>query len=52
MLVPVIRYSLFICALLFVIDHSFFFFIVRLFILFSFSSILCLFVIQKRKGQF
>jgi hypothetical protein len=53
MLVPVSRYSyLFICAVLFIINCSFILFIVRLFILFSFSSILSLFVVQKRKEQF
>ena len=47
----VIHY-LFICAFLFIINRSFILFIVQLFILFSFSSILCLFVVQKRKEQF
>ncbi len=51
MLVPVTRHSLFIylCSL-FIINRSFILFIVQLFVLFSFSSILCLFVVQKRKG--
>ncbi len=50
MLVPVIRYSLFIylCSL-FVINRSFLLFIVRLFILFSFSFDSLLFVVEKKR---
>ncbi len=39
-------------CLLFVINRAFILFIVRLFVLFSFSLILCLFIVQKRKEQF
>ncbi len=45
----VIIRDLFICAFLFIINRSFTLFVVRIFILFSFSSILCLLIVQKRK---
>jgi hypothetical protein len=45
----VIRDLLFV--LLFIINRSFILFIVRLFVLFSFSSIPYLFIVQKRKSN-
>jgi hypothetical protein len=49
MVVPVIRYSLFICALLFVIDRSIILFIVRLFILLFSFSLIFFYSLFKRK---
>ncbi len=50
--VPVIRYSLFvICCALFVVNRSFILFVVRSFVLFSFSLIRYLFVVQREKNN-
>ncbi len=48
--VPVSRYSYSLFVLVFVINRSFILFIVRLFVLFSFSLMLaCFIVVQKRE---
>jgi hypothetical protein len=51
MLVPVIRYPLFICALLFIIDRSFIVFIVRLFCCFHSHRFFVYLLFKREKNN-